>query len=71
MEIARENASLNHIDVEFIQEDIFKWEKLPKQFDIIVSNPPYVSENSKDDDQGKNLDREPPRLPYMSKEKIQ
>lgn len=46
LEIARENALLNQVDVHFFMSDIlnFKSELL---FDIIISNPPYIRELEK------------------------
>jgi len=50
--IAKENAKVNAVEVNFIQSDILKMDdldqlpisnfQLPTHFDIIVSNPPYV-----------------------------
>lgn len=40
--IARENASLNHLKVHFVQADLLR-EALPGPLDVIVSNPPYVT----------------------------
>lgn len=45
LELARENAKLNQVDISFIQSDVF--ENITDSFDIIVSNPPYISENDK------------------------
>ena len=45
LELARENAKLNQVDISFIQSDVF--EAISDSFDIIVSNPPYISENAK------------------------
>ena len=42
LEIAKENAIENQVDIEFIHGDILKLDKLEVKFDIIVSNPPYV-----------------------------
>src|SRR5690606_31819402 len=42
LEVAKENAELNKTEVEFIEANILEWEKLPRQFDVIVSNPPYI-----------------------------
>lgn len=42
LEVAKENAALNDVEVEFIQADILKTKILEQKFDIIVSNPPYV-----------------------------
>lgn len=68
LEVARENARLNNAEVEFLQGDVLKWDKLPKQFDIIVSNPPYVLEKSKKDVQRKILDYEPSIALYVKDE---
>ncbi|WP_297333152.1 peptide chain release factor N(5)-glutamine methyltransferase [Flavobacterium sp.] len=42
LEVARHNAKANGANVTFIKADILSVEALPQQFDIIVSNPPYV-----------------------------
>ena len=68
LEVARENAALLDAEVEFIQGDALKWDKLPKQYDIIVSNPPYVLEKSKKDVQRKFLSYEPPVALYVKDE---
>ena len=47
LELARENAKLNRVDISFIQSDVF--ENISGSFDIIVSNPPYISENDKNE----------------------
>ncbi|AUC86590.1 peptide chain release factor N(5)-glutamine methyltransferase [Polaribacter sp. ALD11] len=47
LKIAKQNALLNKIEVDFIEMNILEVNKLPQQFDIIVSNPPYVRELEK------------------------
>lgn len=47
LKIARENAEMNKVEVNFFQTDILKTKTLPKKFNIIVSNPPYVRELEK------------------------
>ncbi len=45
---ARENATINNLDVNFFQADILKWEDFEwENFDLVVSNPPYVRESEK------------------------
>ena len=46
LEVAKENAELNNVEIEFINADIFNY-KSEKMYDIIVSNPPYVTESDK------------------------
>ena len=46
LEVARENAKLNNVSIEFINADIFEFQT-NKKYDIIVSNPPYVLESEK------------------------
>lgn len=40
LEVARKNAILNDVNVNFVQSDLF--ENICQKFDIIVSNPPYI-----------------------------
>ena len=40
LEIAKENASINKVNIEFKQSDLFS--RVHDKFDIIVSNPPYI-----------------------------
>ena len=46
LEVAKENAKLNNVNIEFIKADIFQY-KSDKKYDVIVSNPPYVLESEK------------------------
>ncbi len=47
--VAKENAKLNGVDVTFIHQDILDPDfELELEFDVIVSNPPYVRELEKE-----------------------
>jgi len=45
--IAKENAKINGVEINFFRQDILKTTTLPK-VDVIVSNPPYVLESEKE-----------------------
>ena len=55
--VAQENAQRNHVQIDFLHGDIFTDEI--KDFDIIVSNPPYVLESEKSAMDNNVLDYEP------------
>jgi release factor glutamine methyltransferase len=57
--IAKENALLNKVAINFIELDILNAEKLPQKYDIIVSNPPYVRELEKVEIKNNVLENEP------------
>ena len=42
--VAKKNAVLNNVDIHFILQDILKTVALDQHYDIIISNPPYVTE---------------------------
>jgi release factor glutamine methyltransferase len=46
IELARANASLNSLNVEFVLSNWFSGIAATQAFDLIVSNPPYVESNS-------------------------
>lgn len=57
--IAKKNAEINDVDITFIQDDILEALDLEQQFDIIVSNPPYVRELEKKEIKKNVLENEP------------
>lgn len=68
LKIANLNAEQNEVSVDFIQQDILSAEKLPQQFDIIVSNPPYVRELEKAEMHQNVLQHEPETALYVKDE---
>ena len=62
LKVAKKNAESNGVNVNFIKDDILNPqnpELLDNQFDIIVSNPPYVCESEKSEMRANVLDYEP------------
>ena len=52
IDVARENAINNMVDILFINSDIFS--NIEDKFDVIISNPPYISYDEEIDDMVKN-----------------
>lgn len=59
LEVAKKNAKNNNVDVQFLHQSILDTEDLDQQFDIIVSNPPYVRNLEKEEIKRNVLDFEP------------
>ena len=59
LEMARQNAETLQAAVSFQQQDIFAWSSSNGHWDIIVSNPPYVTEEEKKEMANHVLDFEP------------
>ena len=57
--VAAENSKANDCTVTFEQVDILAYQPTGEQFDIIVSNPPYIKENEKEAMHANVLDWEP------------
>jgi release factor glutamine methyltransferase len=66
--VANKNAELNNVTINFIQKNILETKKLAQQFDIIVSNPPYVRELEKVEIQNNVLNNEPHLALFVSDE---
>lgn len=58
LSIAKQNALLNGVDVDFIELDILSKE-IDGNFDIIISNPPYIKWEEASDMEPNVLDNEP------------
>jgi release factor glutamine methyltransferase len=56
---AKKNAILNEVTVTFIEQNILETLDLKQEFDIIVSNPPYVRNLEKEEIKKNVLDNEP------------
>ena len=59
LNVAKSNAEQNQVNVTFLEKDILKTEDLLEQFDIIVSNPPYVRNLEKHEIKNNVLEHEP------------
>ncbi|MES2284546.1 MAG: peptide chain release factor N(5)-glutamine methyltransferase [Bacteroidota bacterium] len=63
LEVAKQNAVMNNVDVDFFQHDILsatnQLSDPDLKFDIIVSNPPYICVSEKEQMQNNVLDHEP------------
>ena len=57
--VARKNSENNGCNVIFEQRDILSYEPTEEQFDIIVSNPPYIKEEEKSSMEANVLNWEP------------
>jgi release factor glutamine methyltransferase len=58
LEAAKENAVINEVKIDFIQQDILQAHSLQK-VDVIISNPPYVLESEKQKMKANVLQYEP------------
>jgi release factor glutamine methyltransferase len=68
LKIAKQNAILNEVEINFSEIDILKTTTLWQKFDIIVSNPPYVRELEKVEIQNNVLHNEPHLALFVSDE---
>ena len=65
LEIAKSNAILNSVKINFVLSDIFNFSD-SKKYDLIVSNPPYVLESEKKIMDKNVLDYEPHHALFVS-----
>ncbi len=59
LQTAKQNAALNQVDIHFVQADILNIEVDLPPFDIIISNPPYVTLDDKKQMHQNVIDFEP------------
>jgi release factor glutamine methyltransferase len=65
LEIAKSNAILNSVKINFVLSDVFNFSDT-KKYDLIVSNPPYVLESEKKIMDKNVLDYEPHNALFVS-----
>lgn len=65
LSIARENAKTCHAEIRFIKSDVFS--SISEKYDIIVSNPPYIAYEDKDE-VGSNVLKSEPHLALFADE---
>ena len=65
LEIAKSNAVLNSVEINFQLRDVFNFSEI-KKYDLIVSNPPYVLESEKKLMNKNVLDYEPHNALFVS-----
>ena len=68
LKVANKNARLNKVNVNFIELDILNTKNLPQQYNIIISNPPYVRELEKAEIKNNVLQNEPHLALFVSDE---
>ena len=66
--VAEENAQHNQVEIDFFERDILQADSLPKSYDVIISNPPYVRESEKKAMQKNVLNYEPHTALYVDDE---
>lgn len=59
LEVAQKNAQLHGVEIQFLDVNVLEVSTLNKKFDIIVSNPPYVTPSEKSAMQANVLNYEP------------
>jgi release factor glutamine methyltransferase len=68
LDVAKTNANLNNVKIKFYRKDIFRMVSLNNDiFDILVSNPPYVSPLEKENIKPNVLNFEPHEAIFVSK----
>ncbi|WP_339659872.1 peptide chain release factor N(5)-glutamine methyltransferase [uncultured Polaribacter sp.] len=68
LKVAKKNADLNTVEINFIEADILQTKNLQQNFDMMISNPPYVRELEKAEIQNNVLQNEPHLALFVSDE---
>lgn len=69
LQVAARNCRRNGVDVRLEQKDILQLSSSDRQFDVIVSNPPYIAMKEKADMEANVLDWEPGLALFVPDEK--
>lgn len=59
LKVAKQNAENNQVEIVFLEKNILEIDDLELQFDVIVSNPPYVRHLEKEEIKKNVLEHEP------------
>lgn len=59
LKVAQSNAERIHTEIDFVEDDILKPKAFMEKLDFIVSNPPYITEEEKQEMRRNVLDYEP------------
>lgn len=65
LKVASGNAGRNGVEINFVKADVLKMADLEENYDVIVSNPPYVRELEKAQMQRNVLEHEPETALYV------
>jgi release factor glutamine methyltransferase len=70
LEVARKNAANNAVNINFLRKDILKDspDDFPEKWDVIVSNPPYITPSEKKEMSKNVLDYEPDEALFAPQE---
>lgn len=68
LKVAQQNANFNEVTISFIEQDILQADSLSQEFDVIISNPPYVRELEKKEMRNNVLEHEPHNALFVSDE---
>lgn len=65
LDVTLKNAQRYQLEIECLLEDVLQLERLPSQYDIMVSNPPYVLEHEQSKMKPNVLDHEPHKALFV------
>ena len=68
LELVKENAKKNHVQIQTLQADMNSLDQLEMEVEVIVSNPPYIVPNEKEEMKKNVLAFEPHQALFVPKE---